>query len=122
MPQINIIALGSRGDVQPHVVQAAALLQAGYNVRLLAPHGFADFAAQYDIPFAPLQGDVQEMLQSAEGKALLKTRNPLTMAAKMRDLAQPILRKGTLDAIEACRECRSVVDGRNGRLDRFERN
>ena len=114
MTQINIIALGSRGDVQPHVVQAVALQQAGYSVRLLAPHVFANFAAQHNVPFAPLQGDVQGMLLSDDGKELLKTRNPLKMAAKMRDMAQPILRKGTLDAIEACRDADLLLIGGTG--------
>ena len=58
---ITLLTYGSRGDVQPFVALALGLQQAGHTVRLAAPHRFADFAAEYGIPFAPLPGDPEAM-------------------------------------------------------------
>ena len=58
---ISLLTYGSRGDVQPFVALALGLQQAGHSVRLAAPHRFADFAAEYGVPFAPLPGDPEAM-------------------------------------------------------------
>lgn len=55
--KIAILTYGSRGDVQPYLALALGLQKAGHSVCLAAPHRFADLAAQYCIPFAPLPGD-----------------------------------------------------------------
>ena len=52
-----MLTCGSRGDVPPYLALALGLQKAGYTIRLVAPRRFADFSAQYGIPFAPLPGD-----------------------------------------------------------------
>ncbi len=59
--KITILTYGTRGDVQPFVALALGLQKAGHSVRLAAPYRFADFAAHYSIPFAPLPGDPEEI-------------------------------------------------------------
>lgn len=58
---ITLLTYGSRGDVQPFVALALGLRRAGHQARLAAPGRFADLAASYGIPFAPLPGDPEEM-------------------------------------------------------------
>jgi sterol 3beta-glucosyltransferase len=59
--KITLLTYGSRGDVQPFLALAVGLQKAGHTVTLAGPHRFADFVAQYDIPFAPLAGDPEEI-------------------------------------------------------------
>ena len=59
--KITILTYGSRGDVQPFLALAVGLQKAGHRVTLAGPHRFADFVAQYGIPFAPLAGDPEEI-------------------------------------------------------------
>jgi sterol 3beta-glucosyltransferase len=59
--RITILALGSRGDVQPFLALALGLQKAGHAVRLAAPGRFADLTAQHGVLFAPLTGDPAEI-------------------------------------------------------------
>lgn len=69
MPQtIALTAIGTRGDVQPYVALALGLKKAGYGVRVVAPDNFADFVGAQGIDFAPTGLDIQQLLQSDEGK------------------------------------------------------
>ena len=46
--QIAILALGSRGDVQPFIALGLALRRAGHAVRLVGLADYAELAAAYD--------------------------------------------------------------------------
>ncbi len=59
--KISILTYGTRGDVQPFVALAVGLQKAGHIVRIAAPARFADFVSQYNISFAPLPGDPEEL-------------------------------------------------------------
>ncbi len=59
--KITLLTYGSRGDVQPFMALALVLLQRGHTVRLAAPHRFAEFAAEQNIPFVPLAGNPEEI-------------------------------------------------------------
>jgi len=49
-----LIAMGSRGDVQPFLGLAVRLLREGHTVRLAAPPDFAELVAAYGVDFAPM--------------------------------------------------------------------
>jgi len=59
--KITILTYGSRGDVQPFIALALGLQKNGHQVKLAAPHRFADFVAAHGIPFVPLAGDPEEI-------------------------------------------------------------
>jgi sterol 3beta-glucosyltransferase len=49
-----MIALGSRGDVQPHVALALGLRDAGHEVRMVTLSHFESFVRDHGLEFAPL--------------------------------------------------------------------
>jgi sterol 3beta-glucosyltransferase len=59
---IAILALGSRGDVQPFIALGLALRERGHSVRLLAAEDFAPLAAAYGLPFAPVGGSIDALM------------------------------------------------------------
>lgn len=60
---ITLLAIGSRGDVQPFVALAVGLQRTGrHRVRLAAPDNFEALARQYDLDFLPLGVDSQKLL------------------------------------------------------------
>lgn len=59
---IALLALGSRGDVQPFVALGLALRARGHGVRLLAAADFAPLAAAYGLPFTPVGGSVDALM------------------------------------------------------------
>ena len=62
---ITILALGSRGDVQPFVPLGRALRRAGNHVRVATFRAFAPLIQGAGLDFAPLPGDAEALLRSA---------------------------------------------------------
>ena len=100
--------------MQPFVVLGLALQHAGHDVRLLTTREFADFVNGFGLECAPLEGDIQGLLQSDEGQAVLTTRNPIKLAQGMRDLALPLMRRGTIDALAACDDADLLIQSGSG--------
>ena len=56
--RITILALGSRGDVQPFVALGLGLIRAGHTVRIAAAQDYESLVREHDLPFAPLMGRI----------------------------------------------------------------
>ena len=54
--RINILALGSLGDVLPCAALGGGLVQARHQVRLASFEGFRTLAARYDLEFSRSAG------------------------------------------------------------------
>lgn len=75
--RITILALGSRGDVQPYIHLGKGLKDAGHQVRVATFEAFAPMAATAGLNFSPIHGDAQALLQTAaEGEFLNHKANP----------------------------------------------
>jgi sterol 3beta-glucosyltransferase len=59
LEKIWIIALGSRGDIQPYIAVGAALARKGYKVTFLTRNSFTDFAENYGMRGVPVRRDVE---------------------------------------------------------------
>lgn len=62
---IRLLAMGTRGDVQPAVALALGLKAAGIDVSIGTTLGFQDFVSQYDIPVQTTQVDVKAFMTKA---------------------------------------------------------
>lgn len=69
--KILLLAIGSRGDVQPFVALGRALSARGHAVTLAAPGGFAAMAQAAGLPFHPLPVDFQALLETPEIEAAM---------------------------------------------------
>ncbi len=109
--KITIFAAGSRGDIQPCVVLARGLQQAGHQVRLAAPADFAGFVQQHAVDFFPLRGDVQQMMASDTGRQFMETggANPLKSILGMRKLIAPVIMQMAEDAYAACHDTDALI-------------
>jgi sterol 3beta-glucosyltransferase len=103
--RITVIALGSRGDVQPFVPLGQALQAAGHRLRVATFETFGPLITGAGLDFHPIHGDAQALLSTAvEGGLLTRRLNPLkiipairrsylTLAESLaRDLSEPVLR------------------------------
>lgn len=59
---ITILALGSRGDVQPYAVLGRGLKSAGHQVRFITFESFAALVAEMGLDFHPIPGDAQAVV------------------------------------------------------------
>jgi sterol 3beta-glucosyltransferase len=73
--RITILALGSRGDVQPYVALGAGLKQAGFAPRLVTFENFEPMVRAQGLDFHPVKGDVQAMLTMGSGANLAEAGN-----------------------------------------------
>jgi sterol 3beta-glucosyltransferase len=71
--RFGIVAIGSRGDVQPYVALALGLQNRGNQATILAHENFKDFVEGYGLAFHSLTGSVEELVQSAEVRKVLKS-------------------------------------------------
>jgi UDP:flavonoid glycosyltransferase YjiC (YdhE family) len=80
MARILIIAIGSRGDVQPYAALGAALVQRGHRVRFATLENFEPLARRLGLDFHPVKGDAQALMNSAGGQAMTRSgQNPLAL-------------------------------------------
>jgi sterol 3beta-glucosyltransferase len=63
-----LLTVGSRGDVQPFVALAARLRAAGHEAVLAAPALYGGLAAACDVPFAPLDLNLDELGAALAGR------------------------------------------------------
>lgn len=107
---ITVMAVGSRGDVQPFVALGKGLQGGGHRVRMAAPAVHAGMAQEHGLEFAPIEGNPRELLESRAGQAWLGSgRNPVTFWRQFRKLAERTVEKGLQDAQEACVGTDAVV-------------
>ena len=87
--KIALLTLGTRGDVQPYAALGKALKKRGHNVVLSTGKNFQGMAREYDLEFATVEADFQVLINSEEGKAMMK--NPLTARKHFRTVVQPMM-------------------------------
>lgn len=107
--RITILAVGSRGDVEPFVALAVRLHDAGHRVRIATHDEFAGAVTAAGLEFASLPGNPRAVLASPAGQQLLAARNPVTLTRRMSQLVGPKLDEAYPAAIEACRDADVVV-------------
>ncbi len=90
--KITIFAAGSRGDVQPCAVFGRGLLQAGFEVQLVAGSNFSALAQEYGLDFYPLRGDIQSIMASDAAQEFMETggSNPLAAIRAVRTMLGPV--------------------------------
>jgi sterol 3beta-glucosyltransferase len=88
--KIAILTLGTRGDVQPYAVLGQALRLRGHQVTLSTARNFESLVKSYGIDFAPVEADFQAVLNSEEGKKMMKG-NPLAIRRNLHTWIYPLI-------------------------------
>jgi UDP:flavonoid glycosyltransferase YjiC (YdhE family) len=111
---IAIIALGSRGDVQPYIALGVGLQKAGHVVRLVTHQDFEALVHSHGLAFWPVRGKVQDIAQSDAMRERLENGNFLAIMSQMAKEAQ----RGALHlagaGLAACRGMDLVLAGLGG--------
>jgi UDP:flavonoid glycosyltransferase YjiC (YdhE family) len=110
--RLTIVALGSRGAVQPYVALGLGLRAAGHAVRIAAYPEFEPMVRGSGLAFAPITRNPDELTACAQSDAWISA-NPLRAVRWLSDLVGPVLRRGLADCDAACRDadvvCYSTV-------------
>lgn len=111
---ITILASGSRGDVQPYVALGLGLHAAGYGVRIVTHQNFETLVTAHGLEFWPVEGDVEEIVQSQELRELIGKGNFLALLSKMGQEAKRGARQLAASGLAACRETDLILGGMGG--------
>jgi sterol 3beta-glucosyltransferase len=79
--KIAIIALGSRGDVEPYIALGKGLKQVGYFVRLISHENYQQLVTAQGLDFYPFYGNVQELMETPKMRELIERGNFLAISA-----------------------------------------
>lgn len=77
---ITILALGSRGDVQPYAVLGRGLRAAGHRVRFITFQSFASLIAEYGLDFHSIPGDARALVAGGGANLLGLVRSFTSLA------------------------------------------
>lgn len=89
---ITILALGSRGDVQPYAVLGSGLRSAGHQVRFITFESFAPFIAEQGLDIHPIPGNAQSLVAGGGASTWGLVRSFTSLArGYARSLSDPLL-------------------------------
>ncbi len=89
---ITILALGSRGDIQPYAALGSGLIKAGHQVRFITFESFAFLIAEHGLDFHLIRGNPQSLVASAGTDMLRLVRSFSSLAeGYAQDLSAPKL-------------------------------
>lgn len=118
--RLVILAIGSRGDVQPYIALSKGLQKAGHEVRLAAPAIFEDLAREYEIEFFGLRVNPKEIMQSELSKFFIdSSRNPLGFLVLYKQFADTIMGGMNHDFWVACQESDAIIYSPFGVIGHF---
>lgn len=112
--RIAIIALGSQGDVQPYIALGKGLQAAGHAVRVISHQNFEALVSAHGLAFWPVKGNIQEIVQTPEMRALLEKGNFLAIAAFAAKEAQRAAIDWTQGGLDACQGVDLLMAGLGG--------
>jgi sterol 3beta-glucosyltransferase len=72
--RVDILAIGSEGDVRPNVALGRGLQQAGHRVRIVALHGFDELVGANGLEYLPIARSPREIAATAEGREWVQDR------------------------------------------------
>jgi sterol 3beta-glucosyltransferase len=108
--RIAVLAVGSRGDVEPFVALAAGLRTAGHEVTLATSPAYARLVHGSKLAFVPLEGDPRDLMAGAQSQAWLASgRNPARFPGHLRALVEPLADQLLEDAWAACDGAEAIV-------------
>jgi sterol 3beta-glucosyltransferase len=112
--RIAIIAMGSRGDVQPYIALGKGLKAAGYSVRLVTHENFEELVGSHGLEFYPVKGNVQAFMEDPENRKLLESGNFLAINARAAKASQRAAIDWAEGGLVACQGMDLLVAGVGG--------
>ncbi|HYF64298.1 MAG TPA: glycosyltransferase [Herpetosiphonaceae bacterium] len=113
--RITLIALGTRGEIQPYVALGAGLRAAGHAVRLATHGDYAGLALGHGLGFYAIRGELRALLARAEAPAIMDPqRHPLGFLSHGLAALRPLLRGWIEDLRAASRDSDLIVSSEMG--------
>ncbi|MBO0687868.1 MAG: glycosyltransferase, partial [Candidatus Dormibacteraeota bacterium] len=108
--RIAVLAVGTRGDVEPLIALAAGLRTAGHDVTLATGAPYARLVHSAGLAFAPLEGDSHDLLAGVQAQAWRSAgNNPARFWAQLGRLVDPLADALLEEAWSACESAEVII-------------
>ncbi len=108
--KITILALGSRGDVQPYVALGTGLRAAGHAVRVITTLDFASLVTSYGLEAVAIETRVEDMGQQ-QMQGLIESGNVLKILARTGQGAQQLAEQTASAGLAAAQDADLLLGG-----------
>ncbi|MEO7272332.1 MAG: glycosyltransferase [Vicinamibacterales bacterium] len=113
--RIDILALGSRGDVQPYMALGLGLQAAGHRVRLVTLSGFEEFVRSYGLDHVAVAPSPQAIAATVDGKDWIKQReNVIGFVRGFLRVARAVVEEGIANYWRVCQDVEALVAAPSG--------
>jgi len=107
---ITVLAVGTRGDVQPFVAIGSRLQAEGHRVRIGTHTVHETFVESYGLEFATLGENPQDLMRTHTGQKWLGSgQNPIRFWRELYRLVDRTVAQGLADAQAACRGTDAII-------------
>jgi UDP:flavonoid glycosyltransferase YjiC (YdhE family) len=108
--RIDILAIGSVGDVQPYVALGLGLQRAGHQVRVVTLRGFEDLVRSYGLGQLSIGASPQDIANTDAGRDWIANRS--STAGFLRGFvrfAAPLIEAGIASYWQACQDAEALI-------------
>lgn len=98
----GIITTGSRGDVQPFIALALALMGNGHAVTIVTNENFKAFVEGFGVSYLPITGDTERIINSPEALKLLEGGSIFKFFYHVQKVSAETAEQSNKDILEAC--------------------
>ena len=98
----GIITTGSRGDVQPFIALALALMEKGHQVTVITNENFRAFVEGFGVSYLPITGDTEKIINSPEALKLLEGGSIFKFFYHIQKVSAETAGQANRDIYEAC--------------------
>jgi len=108
--RVDILAIGSLGDVQPYVALGLGLQRVGHRVRIVTLGGFEEFVANFGLDHFSIGGSTRDIVAAALGRdyGTQRTRDVSFFNALLR-VVDPLIEANIANYWPACRDVQALV-------------
>ncbi len=105
---ISIITYGSTGDILPYISLGKALVDRGFDVRLIAHDQYRQAIEGCGMEYLRGFDDAKDLLATDEGKGLLKEK-PIRSLIRLNDIISPYLMEIARNTLDAAKGSDAIV-------------
>lgn len=105
--KIAILTMGTQGDIQPYAILGQALKKRGHQVTLSTAKNFEGLVKSYGIDFLPVDADFQALINSEEGKKMM--RNPFRAKKNFKVWIYPMIYNSMTTFFKLSKESDRVI-------------
>ncbi|MFB0634561.1 glycosyltransferase [Bacillus rugosus] len=106
--KINLLTIGTRGDVQPFIALGKELSRRGRHITICTGGAFKDLAEKNRLTFSAIRADYADLTQSEEGKNMLKG-NLISIVSQMKTVIYPMMEQMLDDIWAASKDADAII-------------